>query len=393
MLIPRTIRVQALASTWPRSRPMPSTFPATVQTELLDVAVVLNVIGVLTTPPLSGGASLSEMWAFVRYLFAVTEDPDLRLTSEFQEMDPHQKTILSDDFGMGLSMHWLSRRLGLLAACDGRYFIENHLTTLGGSYTGGTAKRGLGKSADFVAIDVNGRFHVIECKGTQSSLTYRNSQLRDTARAQKTTIQLPARLAGERLAAGIFVAGPIGDETELRIIDPDLPEKYVIEDEDPTLVRSAVARGTLAKQLRISGFPNTAAAVAYPRVRPNLEVPGEAREIEEDVVRRRDRATVEIEERRNRIFEANEEEYLGRRVRLVLPRPIETKRGIYSTVEVRQGLSRRSFQQVVEGAMYDDVLEKDRSNAVMGKYRHGEAHGRAWVMFGDAYYSDIRFLR
>jgi len=67
------------------------------------------------------------MWAFVRYFFAVTNDNDLRLTPDFQSIDAHQKTILSDDFGMGFTMHWLAQRLNLIAACDGRYFIENHL--------------------------------------------------------------------------------------------------------------------------------------------------------------------------------------------------------------------------------------------------------------------------
>ena len=372
---------------------MPQNFPAIVETNAIDVTVVLNVIGVLTTPPLSGGASLSEMWAFVRYLFAVTQDEDLRLTSDFQEMDPHQKTILSDDFGMGFSMHWLAGRLNLVAACDGRYFIENHLTNMGGAYTGGTAKRGLGKSPDFVAFDLSGRFHVIECKGTQSSLAYRNSQLRDTGRAQKTTIQLPSHLAGERLAAGIYIAGPTGDETELRIIDPEPPEKYVVEDKDPDLVRSAVARGALAKQLRSSGFPNVASAVAYPRLRPNLEMPDESREREEDVLERRERADSEFDRSHGTRFMANQEEYIGRRVRLMLPRPISTKRGEYSSVEVRQGLSRATFEQVRSEALYVDVLEKAETEAVAGRYRYGEARGRAWVTFGGSFYSDIRFLR
>lgn len=42
--------------------------------------------------------SLSEFWAWVRYLHAVADDPDLRLTPTFFELEAHQKTILSDDF-------------------------------------------------------------------------------------------------------------------------------------------------------------------------------------------------------------------------------------------------------------------------------------------------------
>jgi hypothetical protein len=372
---------------------MPTAFHSGVANHQLDVAAVLNLIGVLTTPPLSGGASLSELWAFVRYLFALTDDDDMRLTSDFQEMDPHQKTILSDDFGMGFSMHWLAERLDLIAACDGRYFIENHLTYVGGNYTGGTAKRGLGKSPDFIALDRHGRFHVIECKGTQSSLAYRNSQLRDTARIQKLTVQFPAHLAGERLAAGIYIAGPSGDQTELRIIDPEPREKYVIEDEDPTLVRNAVARGALTKVLRTSGFPRMASAVAYPRVRPNIEVPGEFREREEDVVLRREQATREITERGKRAFVVEGEEYVGRKVRLELPRPILTGRGVYSAVEIRQGLNRASFEEVKARALDARVFVNEQAKHIMAKYKFGESRGRAWITLGNGFYSDMRFLR
>lgn len=393
MLLPRTIRVQAIASTWPGSRPMPGVFPSYPQTETIDIATVLNVIGILTTPPLSGGASLSELWAFVRYFFAITEDNDLRLTSEFQEMDPHQKTILSDDFGVGFSMHWLADRLDLIAACDGRYFIENHLTSIGGTYTGGTAKRGLGKSPDFVALDGAGLFHVIECKGTQSSLGYRNSQLRDTARVQKTTIQLPPHLAGEKLAAGIFIGGESGDATEMRIIDPEPPEKYVIRDEDPRLVRNAVVRGTLAKQLRSAGFPRLAAAVAFPRPRPNLDVPGEMREDKSGVLNRRERAEAELREQKVRTFEADDDEFVGRRVRIDLPRPIRTKRGDYTVVEVRQGLRRRTFEEARSSAINEDFLEDHQAAKNLGIYRYGERRGRAWMRLGAGFYSDIRFLR
>jgi hypothetical protein len=394
MLLPRTIDVEVLASTWRRPRQMPSAFPASPTSETIDIATVLNVIGVLTTPPLSGGASLSEMWAFVRYFFAVTEsDDDLRLKSEFQEMDAHQKTILSDDFGMGFSMHWLAQRLGFVAACDGRYFIENHLSFVRGTYSGGSAKRGLGKSPDFVAMDQAGRFHVVECKGTQSSLAYRNRQLKETGTAQKRTIHLPPPYGGERLVAGLFIGGADGDRTNLRVIDPEPPDPYVVRDKDPELVRNAVARGTLAKQLRSSGFPRVSAAVAYPRLRPNVENPDEFQENEEDVQRRHEQAEAEFRNFRDRTFVVGGTQYVGRRVEMVLPRPLWTKRGEYSRVEVRQGLERGTFEQVRSKSMQRDVLGKGEAEAFTGNYRSGETQGRAWVMFGESYYSEIRLLR
>jgi hypothetical protein len=333
------------------------------------------------------------MWAFVRYFFAVTNDNDLRLTSEFQSIDAHQKTILSDDFGMGFTMHWLAQRLNLVAACDGRYFIENHLTNVGGIYHGGTAKRGLGKSPDFVAIDDLNRLHIIECKGTQSSKAYRNSQLNDSARVQKTTIELPPHLAGERLAAGIFIAGSTGDPTALRIIDPERPQKYVVRDQDPRLIRSAVLRGTLAKQLRSSGLSDTAAAVAYPKVRPDLEEPGSFVEDESAVSERRDRGKTEARHRAKRTFRAHEQEYVGRRARLEFPRPMLTKRGEYTAVEVRQGINRGRFEEITERSFDPEPFDADEAGELGGQYSFGETQGRAWVRLGADYYSDLRLLR
>lgn len=372
---------------------MPVSFPAVRRAYDIDVAVVLNLIGVLTTPPLSGGASLSELWAFVRYLFATTGDSDLRLTADFQSMDPHQKTILSDDFGMGFTMHWLTQNLNLVAACDGRYFIENHLTNFGGVYTGGAAKRGLGKSPDFVALDRLGMFHVIECKGTQSSKSYRNSQLSSRGVSQKSTIQFPQHLRGEKIAAGIFVAGPDGDESEIRIIDPDPPERYVINEDRPELALSALSRGAIAKQLRSAGLPFLASAVAFPSVRPNLTDAKSPIENLDQAFQRREQGRVEASQIRGRGFNVGGDDFVGRRAVLDLPRPLETKRGSYTQIEIRQGVARENFEGFASDSMYEDVLPKTQSERIVGQYNFGERNGRAWIRLGSNYYSDLRLLK
>lgn len=48
----------------------------------------------------------------------------MRLTSAYAGLDAHQKTILSDDFGMGVPMLWLEDRLSLEEIVDGRYFLQ-----------------------------------------------------------------------------------------------------------------------------------------------------------------------------------------------------------------------------------------------------------------------------
>ena len=388
MLLPRSIEIDIGRRTWPNNRP-PASFVSAARREVIDVATVLNLIEELTTPPLSGGASLSELWAFVRYFFAVTDDDDLRLTQDFLGMDPHQKTILSDDFGMGFTMHWIASKLALFAACDGRYFIENHLTQVGGTYSGGTGKRGLGKSPDFIALDASGKFHVIECKGTQSSLAYRNRQLRDSGSIQKRTVRFPSTSAGERLCAGIFIAGPSGDPSSMRIVDPEPPEAYTVSEAG----HSAVAQGFLAKQLRSAGFPRASAAVAFPTPRREIKGLEVGEERGDDWLRRLEFGERELTSIRGRVFTAEGQPFVGRRAIIQLPRPLETTRGIYTAAEVRRGIHRASFEQVRRRTRDRPYLDAKESREFVGSFRSGERQGRSWIMMGESYYSDIRLLR
>jgi hypothetical protein len=175
----RTLRVEIDSSTWPTSPgspPFPAGFHSGRAHVDLSIPAMLLQIGYLTTPTSARGVSLSEFWAWVRYLAAITEDDDLRLTAGFCDLDAHQKTILSDDFGMGVPMLWLSERLDLRRICDGRYFVQ-HVAASVGATNRRTARRGPNKTPDFVARDGQGIWHVIECKGTQSGQCYSRAQI------------------------------------------------------------------------------------------------------------------------------------------------------------------------------------------------------------------------
>ncbi len=175
----RALEVTVDQSTWPKQPGVP-VFPTTFQgggcPVDINIPQLLLLIGYLTTPSHAFGTSLSEFWAWVRYLNAVSDDPDLRLTREFADLDAHQKTILSDDFGMGVPIYWLRERLSLELIVDGRYFMDR-LCPVSGANVGGQPKQGPRKAPDFVARDTSGTWHVIECKGTQSGEAYRNPRL------------------------------------------------------------------------------------------------------------------------------------------------------------------------------------------------------------------------
>ena len=122
----RNLAITVNQAIWPttRSPGFPASFTAGSTTHSVPILQTLLLIGRLTTPPLQRGVSLSEFWACVRYLYAISPDPYLRLTTEFANLDSHQKTILSDDFGMGFSVGYLIRALDLTAWRDGRYYME-----------------------------------------------------------------------------------------------------------------------------------------------------------------------------------------------------------------------------------------------------------------------------
>ena len=206
----RSVSVDVKRNSWPKDGGPPA-FPRTFHTGVrhaeIDVLRVLLKIGFLTTPTASSGVSLSEFWAWVRYVAAVSEEPALRLTSSFAELDAHQKTILSDDFGMGLPMVWLEDQLDLRQVVDGRYFLDRFAASVD-AVQRKTAKRGPNKTPDFVAKDGHGTWHVVECKGTQSGVKYSGSQIGELGPPMKGGIAQKRSITFEAVEQlGVFGGG------------------------------------------------------------------------------------------------------------------------------------------------------------------------------------------
>lgn len=68
-----------------------------------DMLSALVATAVLTSPPRYRPFHLSTYWAWLRYGAAISRaHSELRLRWLWHHIDPHQKTILSDDFGMGI---------------------------------------------------------------------------------------------------------------------------------------------------------------------------------------------------------------------------------------------------------------------------------------------------
>lgn len=228
-MLTRDILVEVDRSTWPSRGSVPAQLLGPT-TQRIHVHQALHMLGNLTMPNVVSPASPARFWAWFRYFIAVARSPGLRITTDFADLDPHQKGILSDDFGVAIATQWLYDRLGGFSdIVDGRRFMSQYASIIRRPKPS-SAKVGPTKSPDFVVKDNTGKWHVVECKGTQSGRGFRNQFLK-TAYSQKQVIQIKGALRGERLAIGLALSNELDQtETHLKIVDPKARPEIVIDE-------------------------------------------------------------------------------------------------------------------------------------------------------------------
>lgn len=102
----KSLRVNFDATTFPGGV-LPPQFVNPIQSVEMDKALVM--LGSVTIPGGFSVASPARYWACLRYFSALSLEPDLRITNPFADLDPHQKAVLSDDFGVAITTQWLER--------------------------------------------------------------------------------------------------------------------------------------------------------------------------------------------------------------------------------------------------------------------------------------------
>ncbi len=369
----RILEVHVDKTTWPVAGQVPAfpaMFQAGVSTYDLNIPAMLLMIGYLTTPTSSTGVSLSEFWAWVRYLGAISNEANMSLTHSFADLDAHQKTILSDDFGMGVPVLWLCDKLALKSIVDGRYFMQKFAASVG-ALQPRTAKRGPNKTPDFVAQDVNGSWHVIECKGTQSGVEYCTHQLGTKGPpatggvAQKCAIRFPSGHTGQRLACGLSIGIEGHTGSVLRIVDPEPDEPVVIEADKLQFAEDAVTRGVMSKVLRMSGFEIAAEAIASPLGRsPDARhLKGRRAELVRKVMvlERDGRARRELgdSEHHKTLFD---QKFVGRELTFELPRSILVNEEPVSRVILKQGVNRDAIGELKRNPTANEFIEKTQTS-------------------------------
>jgi len=388
----RTIAVEVDPTTWGR-KTIPPQLAGVSGTCTIDLAEAFHTLGMLTMPNLLSPASPALFWAWLRYYLAPTGSRDLRITMDFSDLDPHQKGILSDDFGVALSTQWLIDRLGgYRQIVDGRRFA-NQFQHLLRQRRKLKAKVGPSKAPDYVIHDISGKWHVLECKGTQTGRGYQQKVLQ-TAVAQKHAIDITGRNKGEQLAASLFVAHEKEKSaTHLRVIDPDddPPLIHLTADNEDEMEMKA-NRLVVAQALGSIGLNEIAVEMSLPSdvdADSDLLLPSEVMRVRSSREARVARAAEQARETTLVRFTHGTRAYEGRETTLDLP-PTATQLP-FRKVTIRQGVTPELIREVsaAESLLEDSADQRVKAYAINARVNVESDSHRTALTYGDVLYSEM----
>ncbi|MCA1469064.1 hypothetical protein I6F09_14280 [Bradyrhizobium sp. IC3195] len=359
--------------------------------------MALLMLGSLTLPSLISPASPARTWAWLRYFLAITNDDDFRITRDFSDLDPHLKTILSDDLGVALSTQWLFDRLGgFQDIVHGRSFMLQFPHRLKKRANAPTAKVGPSKAPDYVVLDKTNKWHVLECKGTQSGAGARDGYLTD-ALSQKQVILLNDDIRGERLAAGLSISHEDRRRnSSLRVIDPEVDPILTLESSDAREIKSKVRRLSVARALGMIGLNESSMELSLPpdvsEARDYLKYV-ERHRVRETTQARSERASDELKSRDLEHFTFGSKDFEGRTITINLPGLVRGES--FDTLVVRQGVDRDLLQELasVSSLFGDDIdtrIDTRLSDAVVEMVSDGT---RVILKQGELFFAELILKR
>lgn len=267
---------------------------------------------------------------------------------DFASLDPHQKAILSDDFGVAVTTQWLYDRLGgFTDIVDGRRFMLQFAHLLPRKQKPAAAKVGPTKAPDFVIRDHAGKWHVLECKGTQSGRGWRNTFLKH-ALAQKNVIRIAGPLRGQSLAAGLAISNE-GDkyDTHLRVVDPEPEPLITLNSRHADEIRVSARRIAVARALGVIGLNEAAEEMTAPTEALGAEEFMRPAEVTRSRTSREDRFSRASRQMRERGLEPlthRGERYEGRRGHFRVPEMGGD--GLFNVINVRQGVKQDLLREI-----------------------------------------------
>lgn len=290
MLNIKTIQFELDKTSWnPGSPPKALTTAEQAGTLSIDLDAALIFVAIWTRPPTRPGFTLADCWAWLRYFPAFSSATAIEYCEEWTDIDSRQKTVASEELGVGLTTWALHQILGFQRYADTAWVI-NVLSPEQWRYRE-RPRRGPAKSPDFIAADTNGNLSIVECKGTQSSLNTLREAV-DKGRLQKENVVPRGGSAlSHRLVAGAFI--PQWDSSEMAtilVVDPDRKaltnelRQYSSEE-----IRTTTEQVAYAKELAVFDLSQTASAL----VRESGEERAPAASLDRDIARMREIGTLE----------------------------------------------------------------------------------------------------
>lgn len=356
----KSLVISVDAGSWPAGKKPPRKLLPKVTPSQVDVLEMMLRIGCLAFPTQSTALDINAWWAWLRYASAFSSRSDFLLRREYADVDGHQKTILSDDFGMGIALTYVAPALQLQTLFDGRYFVQFIAPKLGATIAK-VAKNGQFKSPDFIGRDKIGRWHAIECKGTQTNGARETQMV--TGRAQKANIVFPAAHQGQRLVSGLLI-GRDGTSTvsSLLIEDPEGDLQIEITEDLLADAEEAMARATIARSLGVAGLHNAASLVAAPYgSRPfDRETIGRWEVRRKRALDTRFDATLEeFRSRQSRGINAYEDaNRIGRQIQMTLPFEIISGEKVFRSISAVLSVPKALHNRVAE------IAEQRRPSAL-----------------------------
>lgn len=208
--------------------------PSSVPSELKNVASKIrqtNALAALlhtalwTRPPCSFGFSFADCWAWLRYGPALSNATDIRLRSEWNDIDAHQKTVLSDEMGVGFTTQLFAEILNFSVYADTQYVVRilPSLFSLRRK-----AKRGPAKSPDYIIVDNILEVSVLECKGSQKSRQTLIKAVIDGV-TQKNNFIVSSGSSIKHSSAGLFIPQSGNSESSLIYVRDPEPDQITVE--------------------------------------------------------------------------------------------------------------------------------------------------------------------
>lgn len=148
--------------------------PALVEVEPV---ALLHAIGRITTPVIPKLADLSATWALYRYVWVFAPHARrLSLSSYAKDIDFHQKGLLSDEIGIGMTYWLMFEHFGAKAVIDVDVALRH--PQIAAQMGIPAVMRTSGSVPDYIFSLPNGEYAVVECKGSQSGLNTSLNQIR-----------------------------------------------------------------------------------------------------------------------------------------------------------------------------------------------------------------------